>query len=205
MWRRACRPLCCRGGVRVPVRFNGTRGAAPGGESLLESRDIYGPVELAPNSIRTCLPHGIVFVNGVVIETPNEANRITGALLLGSDAYEVDLLGPEPNSLNDTVTFGNGVRPLPPSQPNAGHVVEFAKGPGSLLSLFKVINPRPEVLVVGLGKRFRMLHPDTKEYFHSLGIKVEVSDTRNACAVWDMLTVERRGDVVGALLLPPNL
>ncbi|CDR45679.1 CYFA0S19e01728g1_1 [Cyberlindnera fabianii] len=82
-----------------------------------------------------------------------------------------------------------------------GFIVEFA--PESLQFL-KLINPQPDLIVIGLGKKSRLLSQINLEMFQSLGVRVELSDTKNAARNFDLLATERPSQV-GAILLPPNV
>ena len=58
-----------------------------------------------------------------------------------------------------------------------------------------------DLLLLGLGPEIRPLSPETKKYISSLGIRVEVLDTRNAASQFNMLATERGvGDVAAALI-----
>ncbi|XP_067271204.1 NADH dehydrogenase [ubiquinone] 1 alpha subcomplex assembly factor 3 [Pseudorasbora parva] len=69
------------------------------------------------------------------------------------------------------------------------------------LSLFHLLEPRIEVLVVGTGARTERLDPDVLDFLRKKGIAVEVQDTANACATFNFLSSERR--LVAAALIPP--
>jgi hypothetical protein len=78
-----------------------------------------------------------------------------------------------------------------------GRIVDFDL---KSLEFLKRINPHPDLYVVGLGGKSRLLSDANLKLFRELGIRVEVSDTRNACRSFNMLATERPGQV-GALLL----
>ncbi|NXT60259.1 NDUF3 factor, partial [Chaetops frenatus] len=69
------------------------------------------------------------------------------------------------------------------------------------LSLFRLLEPQIEILVLGTGDRVERLHPATLKKMRECGIAVEVQDTANACATFNFLMNERR--VVAAGLIPP--
>lgn len=48
----------------------------------------------------------------------------------------------------------------------------------------------------------RPLAPKTRQYLNSLGIRVDVSDTRNASAMFNLLATERGVGSVAAALVP---
>ncbi|RDD47084.1 NADH dehydrogenase [ubiquinone] 1 alpha subcomplex assembly factor 3 [Trichoplax sp. H2] len=69
------------------------------------------------------------------------------------------------------------------------------------LSLFPVLVPRIDILVIGTGNNLAVLHPDVLKYLRSNAIAVEVQDTPNACATFNFLLEE--GRQVAAALIPP--
>lgn len=82
-----------------------------------------------------------------------------------------------------------------------GFLVEFE--PASL-EFLKLINPQPDLITIGLGSKSRLLSQVNVELFQQLGVRVEVSDTKNAAKNFDLLATERPNQV-GAILLPPNV
>ncbi|OCT85862.1 NADH dehydrogenase [ubiquinone] 1 alpha subcomplex assembly factor 3 [Xenopus laevis] len=71
------------------------------------------------------------------------------------------------------------------------------------LSLFHMLVPRIEILVVGTGDRVERLDPNILKFMRLKGIAVEVQDTANACATFNFLVSERR--ITAAALIPPQL
>eukprot|EP00195_Chlamydomonas_chlamydogama_P016080 CAMPEP_0202891794 /NCGR_PEP_ID=MMETSP1392-20130828/1763_1 /ASSEMBLY_ACC=CAM_ASM_000868 /TAXON_ID=225041 /ORGANISM="Chlamydomonas chlamydogama, Strain SAG 11-48b" /LENGTH=190 /DNA_ID=CAMNT_0049575649 /DNA_START=41 /DNA_END=613 /DNA_ORIENTATION=+ len=72
--------------------------------------------------------------------------------------------------------------------------------PASLVFL-ELIKPVPEVLVLGCGAEPAPPSREVQQYLASMGIKVEVLDSRNATGYFNVLNDEGRV-VVGALLAP---
>uniref|UniRef100_A0A8C5J0B6 NADH dehydrogenase [ubiquinone] 1 alpha subcomplex assembly factor 3 n=2 Tax=Passerellidae TaxID=1729112 RepID=A0A8C5J0B6_JUNHY len=70
------------------------------------------------------------------------------------------------------------------------------------LSLFRLLEPQIEILVLGTGDRVERLHPAMMKQMRERGIAVEVQDTANACATFNFLMNE--GRVVAAGLIPPR-
>ncbi|XP_049717766.1 NADH dehydrogenase [ubiquinone] 1 alpha subcomplex assembly factor 3 [Elephas maximus indicus] len=68
-------------------------------------------------------------------------------------------------------------------------------------SLFWMLEPRIEIVVVGTGDRMERLQPEVLQAIRQRGIAVEVQDTPNACATFNFLCHE--GRVAGAALIPP--
>ncbi|XP_025232212.1 NADH dehydrogenase [ubiquinone] 1 alpha subcomplex assembly factor 3 isoform X3 [Theropithecus gelada] len=68
-------------------------------------------------------------------------------------------------------------------------------------SLFWMLEPRIEIVVVGTGDRTERLQSQVLQAMRQRGIAVEVQDTPNACATFNFLCHE--GRVTGAALIPP--
>ena len=67
-------------------------------------------------------------------------------------------------------------------------------------ALRDLLEPAPEVLLVGVGERLqRFLPPEVIDRARSRGIVVEQMDTPNACATFNILSQEKRR-VAGAFL-----
>ena len=49
-----------------------------------------------------------------------------------------------------------------------------------------------------------MLSIENRKILTNLGIQLEISDSNNAAQIFDLLATERP-NVIGALLLPPNM
>ncbi|XP_017271327.1 NADH dehydrogenase [ubiquinone] 1 alpha subcomplex assembly factor 3 [Kryptolebias marmoratus] len=70
------------------------------------------------------------------------------------------------------------------------------------VSLFHMIEPTLEILVLGTGARLEQIDPSVLALLRRKGIAVEVQDTPNACATFNFLNSERR--LVAAGLIPPS-
>ncbi|XP_036956445.1 NADH dehydrogenase [ubiquinone] 1 alpha subcomplex assembly factor 3 [Acanthopagrus latus] len=71
------------------------------------------------------------------------------------------------------------------------------------ISLFHMLEPRIEILVLGTGARLERINPSVLALLKKKGIAVEVQDTPNACATFNFLTSERR--LAAAGLIPPPI
>ncbi|XP_075967006.1 NADH dehydrogenase [ubiquinone] 1 alpha subcomplex assembly factor 3 [Anarhichas minor] len=89
---------------------------------------------------------------------------------------------------------------LPPAilQWNVGSYEDITE---ESVSLFHMLEPRIEILVLGTGARVQRIKPSVLALLKRKGIAVEVQDTPNACATFNFLASERR--VVAAGLIPP--
>ena len=58
-----------------------------------------------------------------------------------------------------------------------------------------------ELLIVGTGRRNLMLSPRDRSRITELGIRMDVMDTANASALYNLLATERSGGEIAAALL----
>ncbi|KZF24463.1 hypothetical protein L228DRAFT_281533 [Xylona heveae TC161] len=72
----------------------------------------------------------------------------------------------------------------------------------SAWGILDLIWPKPDLLILGLGATMRPITPETKSFIQSLGIRVEIQDTRNAAAQFNLLATERGVGNVAAALIP---
>lgn len=68
--------------------------------------------------------------------------------------------------------------------------------------LLGLVWPKPDLLILGLGKEMRPISPRTRQYINSLGIRVDIQDTRNAAAQFNLLATERGVQSIAAALIP---
>ncbi|KAI6245825.1 hypothetical protein HI914_06081 [Erysiphe necator] len=68
--------------------------------------------------------------------------------------------------------------------------------------IFETTWPRPDLLILGLGKEMRPLSSKTSKKIHGLGIRLEIQDTRNAAAQFNLLATERGVQNIAAALIP---
>lgn len=62
--------------------------------------------------------------------------------------------------------------------------------------------PKPDLLILGLGQDMRPISPKVRQYINSLGIRVDIQDTRNAAAQYNLLATERGIGNIAAALIP---
>ncbi|KAL5550557.1 hypothetical protein UlMin_000733 [Ulmus minor] len=68
------------------------------------------------------------------------------------------------------------------------------------LSIFKIVRPIPEILVLGCGSDTKPVDPELRRFIRSTGMKLEAVDTRNAISTYNILNEE--GRIVAAALVP---
>ncbi|XP_044307903.1 NADH dehydrogenase [ubiquinone] 1 alpha subcomplex assembly factor 3 [Varanus komodoensis] len=71
------------------------------------------------------------------------------------------------------------------------------------LALFRLLEPKIEILILGTGDKVQRLDPAVLKLMRQCGIAVEVQDTPNACATFNFLITEQR--VTAAGLIPPTM
>jgi NADH dehydrogenase [ubiquinone] 1 alpha subcomplex assembly factor 3 len=59
-----------------------------------------------------------------------------------------------------------------------------------------------DLLILGLGPSMAPLSPATRKFINGLGIRVDIQDTRNASAQFNLLATERGLSSVAAALIP---
>lgn len=74
--------------------------------------------------------------------------------------------------------------------------------PNETFGLLGLVWPRPDLLILGLGPEMRPISPGLRKHIGSLGMRVEVLDTRNAAAQFNLLATERGVNDVAAALIP---
>ncbi|CAI9291613.1 uncharacterized protein LOC111891436 [Lactuca sativa] len=68
------------------------------------------------------------------------------------------------------------------------------------LSIFQVVRPIPEILIIGTGRYIQPVDPEIRKFIRSTGMKLEAVDSRNASSTYNILNEE--GRIVAAALLP---
>lgn len=150
---------------------------------LIKKNDILLYSTKPLNYIESVKTNGFHLANNLLISSPNKQGDVIGALLIESESFEV-------NFSNDGYKIINGF------------MVDFNEQ--EVLQIFNKIHPKPEIAVIGLGKKSRVLSESNRKYFSSLGIQLEIGDSNNAAQIFDLLATERP-NVISALLLPPNV
>ena len=59
-----------------------------------------------------------------------------------------------------------------------------------------------DMLILGVGGTMFPLSPETKRHINSLGIRVDILDTRNAAAQFNLLATERGVNEIAAAMIP---
>lgn len=155
--------------------------------------DVLGHVPTPATSVDACTSDGFHLDNGVKTEGG------AGVLLVGGEAFKW-----EPWRCMDS-NSNNGT-----STATLGAMLDARRGvlsiPSQSLGLLELVHPKPDLLIVGTGGRLWMLSKEVRAYVGEvLGCRLDVMDTANAAAAYNLLAKERGvegGAGVGALLLP---
>ncbi|OEL35317.1 hypothetical protein BAE44_0003662 [Dichanthelium oligosanthes] len=76
----------------------------------------------------------------------------------------------------------------------------FSEITAESLSIFKVVHPIPEILILGCGRHIQPVSPELRKFIRSIGMKLESVDSRNASSTYNILNEE--GRPVAAAVLP---
>ncbi|KAI1824893.1 hypothetical protein F4861DRAFT_503932 [Xylaria intraflava] len=139
--------------------------------------DVLGNTPVPSTTVDICMSDGFQLNSGAKILNGS------GVILVGGEAFE-----------------------WRPWLPGGKHRLLNAKGqweiPNETLGLLSLLWPRPDLLVLGLGPEIRPISPELRRHISSLGIRVEILDTRNAAAQYNLLVTERGINDVAAALVP---
>ncbi|KAG0223603.1 hypothetical protein BGW42_005755 [Actinomortierella wolfii] len=201
---------------RVPVpgvRAPDADGAISGFVNLFEGEGDNRTV-----TIRTCTKHGFVTTDAVTLQGP--------VLCIGGQVYLWDIfkdsgiiaqkLGVSSSSSSPSQTSSTPLV-IPggssPSSSATSYAAQAAAASGrcvfetmdektakEIFKVFELMDPRPEIMVVGTGKAFAPLSPAVRSVIRGLGMHVDMMSTANAAATYNMLAEE--GREVAAALLP---
>ncbi|KAF2197738.1 hypothetical protein GQ43DRAFT_423941 [Delitschia confertaspora ATCC 74209] len=74
--------------------------------------------------------------------------------------------------------------------------------PKDAWGILDLVWPKPDLLIIGTGPQVMPIAPSTRKHINDLGIRVEVQDTRNAAAQFNLLATERGVQQVAAAMIP---
>ncbi|KAL2350847.1 hypothetical protein BJ546DRAFT_856883 [Cryomyces antarcticus] len=183
---------------RRPVHTSPRRLAAPkstdrGPTSSEDTQTDFGALNVlgstpAPTTaIDACTSDGFALDNGLRVSG-------CGILLVAGEAFRwkpwsSGRLGGSPSSS----TGGAG------KLVNAKGQWEVDRAAWGILDL---VWPKPDLLIIGTGPGIIPIAPSTRKHINELGIRLEVQDTRNASAQFNLLATERGVQQVAAALIP---
>lgn len=143
------------------------------------------------NGVQTAGGRGVFLVGGeAFIWAPWNSNNITGTDNAGGTGAGAGW---------GSATANPGSKGFNPFLDSRG-ILTF---PSRAFGLLALLYPKPDLLIFGTGRRLWFLSTETRRYLsEELGMKVDVMDTANAAAAYNLLAMERGTDEVAACLIP---
>ena len=133
-------------------------------------------------SIDACVADGFHLNNGI------KTSGGSGVLLLGGEAFTWRPWANEkPTSRICGLLTESGM-------------MDISKG--GAWAVLDLLYPKPDLLILGTGGKVWPITKETRAALSELGIRVDIMDTANAAAAYNLLATERGVDGVGAALLP---
>ncbi|CAI4219075.1 unnamed protein product [Parascedosporium putredinis] len=139
--------------------------------------DVLGNTPTPPTAIDRCLDRGFHFHSGAKVTDGS------GVLLVNGEAF----------------TWKPWMVMKEKRLVNAKGQIEI---PTVAFDALDALQPRPDILILGVGPQIRPLCPETQAHIRGLGIRTEVLDTRNAAAQYNLLATERGVEQIAAALIP---
>ena len=155
-------------------------------QTNFSTMDMLSSAPAPASSIDACLSTGFHLSNGVKIHN-------AGVLIVSGEAFAWTPWATSTSSSSKTLLNAHG-------QWNANGVDDSDAGGG--WGLLDLVWPKPDLLILGLGPQMYPLAAGTRKCLHGLGIRVEVQDTRNAAAQYNLLATERGVGSVATALIP---
>lgn len=174
------------GGFAKPPKMeppSGKSEASTNPADIFKKNDILMYSQKPLNYVESVKPDGFHLANSLYIKSPDSKGNIIGTMLLENETFEINLSSDGFSIIN-------------------GFIIEFNEK--QILQIFEKLHPKPEILVVGLGKQARRLSDSNRKYLAKLGIQLEVGDSKHSGQIYDLLATERP-NTIAALLLPPNV
>ncbi|OQD66953.1 hypothetical protein PENPOL_c004G08943 [Penicillium polonicum] len=154
-------------------------------QTNFDALNVLGNIPAPTTAIDACLDSGFHLNNGVKLTNGD------GLLLVGGEAFAWRPWKAVEGAESDRVAKD--------AMLNAKGQFELDESVWGLLNL---VWPKPDMLILGLGGTIFPLSPETKRHINSLGIRVDVLDTRNAAAQFNLLATERGVTEIAAAMIP---
>ncbi|EME46723.1 hypothetical protein DOTSEDRAFT_70653 [Dothistroma septosporum NZE10] len=159
--------------------------------------NVLGNTPVPTSAVDACMDDGFALDSGL---------KVTGAgvLLMGGEAFKWRPWLREGRKEGTIGASGlgddnKGMRSIGGKLQNKKGQWDVDKQAWGLLDL---AYPKPDLLVLGTGSKIVPLSPETRRDINELGIRIEIQDTRNAAAQYNMLATERGVQQVAAALIP---
>ncbi|KAI7230115.1 hypothetical protein KC330_g7115 [Hortaea werneckii] len=159
--------------------------------------DILSTMPAPSTAIDTCMDNGFALNSGLKVTD-------AGVMLVGGEAFKWRPWA-KPGRKEGTIGSGGtgddnkGLRSDGGKLQNSRGQFEVDRQVWGVLDLCW---PRPDLLVLGTGPKIVPVSPETRRHISELGIRLEVQDTRNAAAQFNLLATERGMQQVVAALVP---
>ncbi|EOA86494.1 hypothetical protein ACJQWK_08587 [Exserohilum turcicum] len=153
-----------------------------GPKSSEDTQTDFGALDMLRNTVAPATSIDACTADGFAL---NNQMRIsgTGVLLVGGEAYR---WRPWHGAATGALL-------------NAKRQWEVPEGAWGILEL---VYPKPDLLIIGTGPHTTPIAPAVRKYLNDLGIRLEIQDTRNAAAQFNLLATERGVGQVAAALIP---
>ncbi|RMY31907.1 hypothetical protein D0866_06975 [Hortaea werneckii] len=147
--------------------------------------DILSTMPAPSTAIDTCMDNGFALNSGLKVTD-------AGVMLVGGEAFK---WRPWAKPGRKEGTIGSG---------GVGDDTKGLRSDGDrqVWGVLDLCWPRPDLLVLGTGPKIVPVSPETRRHISELGIRLEVQDTRNAAAQFNLLATERGMQQVVAALVP---
>lgn len=159
--------------------------------------NVLGNTPAPTTAVDTCMDDGFALDSGLKISG-------AGVLLLGGEAFK---WRPWARVNRKEGTIGQG---------GTGDDDKGVASPGGKLlnskgqlevdnkawGVLDLVWPKPDLLILGTGPKMVPISPKTRSDINQLGIRLEVLDTRNAAAQFNLLATERGVQQIAAALVP---
>ncbi|CCX30724.1 hypothetical protein FPQ18DRAFT_341808 [Pyronema domesticum] len=145
---------------------------------IISNLNVYSDIPAPASAIDTIYDDGFTFTSGLTFTDGS------GCILIHNEAFKW-----RPTVKGDEIE----------AKAMKTGILELGK---EVWGLLDVVTPKPELLIVGTGKRTLMLSKEDRERITELGIRMDVMDTTHAAAQYNLLATERpNGQVAAALLV----
>jgi NADH dehydrogenase [ubiquinone] 1 alpha subcomplex assembly factor 3 len=159
--------------------------------------DVLSSTPAPSTAVDTCLDDGFALNSGLKVTG-------AGALLVGGEAFKWRpwaMEGRKEGIIGSGATGDDNKGVQSP-----GGKLRNSKGqfevPKSAWGVLDLVWPKPDLLVLGTGPTILPVSPATRQHIDELGIRLEVQDTRNGAAQFNLLATERGVQQVVAALVP---
>ncbi|KAF2875964.1 hypothetical protein BDV95DRAFT_484929 [Massariosphaeria phaeospora] len=169
-----------------------------GPASTEDTQTDFGALDVLRNTTTPATAIDACMHNGFAL---NNQTRIlgSGVLLVGGEAFRWRPWLDERRTEGTVADGAVGDDAMTGRLKNAKGLWEVHHGAWGILDL---VWPKPDLLIIGTGPQVTPIAPAVRRYLNDLGIRLEIQDTRNAAAQFNLLATERGVHQVAAALIP---